>query len=241
MQRIILALVMLGAVCIDLSAQSSATFHVFPQLADGLQDAASGYISTVIATNTSNATSTCTMHYYGNGLASRFTTNTFTLPASGSFIQFYSIVQSGVVNLLATGYATMSCTQPVAAGVGYLYLSTTGTILSAASVFSSPPATRAQFIVSSGSRLALAIANDTDAPATYQLTLLNTTGQTVGTASVPVSPRSNKPTFVDEVITVPQRFDGAVQISSAAASPFSVMGLVFIGNVFLSVPAAILQ
>jgi hypothetical protein len=68
---------------------------------------------------------------------------------------------------------------------------------------------------------------------------LNSTGQSIGTASVSVPPRSNKPTFVDEVMTVPPNFNGAVAISGS--SQFSAMGLVFIGNIFLSEPTAVLQ
>jgi hypothetical protein len=87
-----------------------------------------------------------------------------------------------------------------------------------------------------GARLALALANDTDATGTYQLTLLNASGQTVATGSTSLPPRSNSPKFLDEVLTIPSNFSiGAVSITSS--DPFSVLGLFFIGPVFFSQPA----
>ena len=240
MRRIMLALVFISAACGNLSAQGSSTFHVFPQMADGLDTFSSGYVSTMFVTNTANVASTCQIIYYGAGLGSRFPTSTFTLAASGGFISFNSNIASGTSFApLVTGYATMSCSQPVTANVGYSYVTPTA-ILAGATVFSSPATSRAQLLFFPGTRLAFAVANDTNSAGTYQLTLLNSSGVSIGTATLNVPSRSNKPQFVDELMAVPANFNGAVVIASAPGSgPFSVVGLIFSGNVFFSQPAAI--
>jgi hypothetical protein len=238
MKRIILAVVCLFVAGVDLRAQGAATFHVFPQLADGVQSDGTFYASTISATNVNSQPATCSIRLYG-GISSRlFGATSFTLPTSGAFNLQATLAAFGSTLPLATGYATMTCDLPVTAAAAYLFLTPSRTVLGAATVFPSPPATRAQLLVNQmgGARLALALANDTDATGTYQLTLLNASGQTVATGSTSLPPRSNSPKFLDEVLTIPSNFSiGAVSITSS--DPFSVLGLFFIGPVFFSQPA----
>jgi hypothetical protein len=241
MKKIAFALAVLCVLSVDLRAQGSATFHVFPQMADGLIGTTNGYTSLVVATNTSASAAACTMRYYGAGLAGRYP-STFTLPATGSFTTLYSTTNNGVPNPLAIGYSTMTCTQPVVANVAYLYFDSQGKTLSGATVFSSPAATHAQLLLFSETRLGLALANDTDSVGHVQATLLNTSGQAIPGASkiIDVPARSNTAAFVDEIMgsSMPPKFDGAISLTSSG--PFSVVGLIFSGNTFLSEPAAIL-
>jgi hypothetical protein len=105
-------------------------------------------------------------------------------------------------------------------------------------VFSSPPATRfALFLTNTiGFRSAIALANDTDTPGQYQISIVNDAGQQVATASLSVPARSNTARFVDELVQLPPNFGGGAIISSASGS-FSAVGLLFNGSVFLSVAA----
>jgi len=238
MKRIILSLMLLGVTPVELRSQGAATFHVFPQIADGVLSDGTGYVSLVLATNVSTQPARCTLRPYGGGLANRFFgSSTFTLPGSGSFNILPTVAALNVFLPLTTGYATLSCDQPVVAEVGYTYFSPAA-VLSGATVFSSAATTRAQLINIAGSRLALAVANDTDSPGQYQLTVLNSSGQPVVTGAMSVPARSNSARFLDELVTLPSNFTGAVSITSSSSS-FSVVGLFFIGSVFLSQPAVI--
>ena len=243
MRRIFLICMLLAAAC-DLHAQGNATFHVFPQIADGIivgGTTLTGYVSSVLVTNTSNQSSNCTIQLYGSGLANRLPGSSFTLDTSGSSIFLATTLGSRNIQPLATGYSTLTCSQPVAAAVLYAYVSLAG-VLSAATVFSSPPATRAQlFDIGGGSRLAFALANDTDASAQYQLALVTPAGQTVTSTTLTVAARSNVAKFIDEVFTpFPPNFTGAFTATSSGSAKFSLLGLIFMGDLFTSEPAAIL-
>src|SRR5262249_49921053 len=163
---------------------------------------------------------------------------TITLQGSGSFAMITTTLSAGALLPLATGYGTLTCTQPVAANVAYVYVSLSG-ILGGATVFSSPPAIRTELLSIAGTRLAFALANNTDATAQYQLSLVNAAGQVVSTGSLSVNARSNVAKFIDEVMTVPTDFTGAFIVSGL--TQFNLVGLFFApGNVFTSQPAAIL-
>jgi hypothetical protein len=130
----------------------------------------------------------------------------------------------------------------VAANVSYIYLAVpSGTVIAGAAVFSSPPAKQAELVAyqTAGYRTALAVANDTDTEAQYQVTVFFGGGQQIGPAKLSVSARSNVATFLDQIMTFPSDFNvGAVVVSGS--TPFSAVGLVYNGSVFFSEPAAIL-
>ncbi len=171
---------------------------------------------------------------YGDG--SYVTTG--TLAAQGSISL---AVTSGNVAPLATGYATLTCDRPVTAYAAYISSSAAGIVVSAATVFSSPPTTRAHLIViqTGGNRGAFAIANDTDSATQYKVDLINSDAtQTVATTTISVPARSNLARFLDEIMPVPPNFIGSFVITSPS-SPFNVVGLVFNGSVFGSEPATI--
>ena len=104
MKRVILAVVWLAVAGVDLRAQGAAMFHVFPQLADGVQADGTYFVSTVLATNVNSQPATCSIRLYG-GVASRlFGASSFTLPTSGSF-NLQATLSAFVSSLpLATGY-----------------------------------------------------------------------------------------------------------------------------------------
>jgi hypothetical protein len=232
-------LIFVAAIQPELPAQGAGTFHVFPQLADGVAPDGSFYTSTILTTNVTNEPATCTIRLSSSFSNRLFGNPTFRLDAMGSYALQATLSAFGSLQPLATGYATLSCDRSVTGLVGYLFLSPTGTLLSAATVFSSPATTRAQLLVNQtgGTRLALALVNDTDSPAGYQVTLSNQLGQTVASGSVQIPARSNLPKFLDEILAIPSGLSiGSVSITSSSTS-FSVIGLFFNGVVFFSQPA----
>lgn len=240
MKRIVLALtlVLLSATFVELAAQSTATFHVFPQVADGLLGDGSLYYSSIVVLNVGTQTATCTIHLYGS-VANRISGSaTLTVPASGGVAKNTSITD-GVMAPLATGYGTLSCDRPVAAQAGYFYLApgSNFVLLGAATVFSSAPTTRAALFLTNtvGFRTAVAIANDTDTGAQYQITIVTSTGQALTTVNVSVAARTNVAKFIDELVQLPANFGGGAIISGSTA--FSAVGLLFNGSTFLSVAA----
>src|SRR5439155_14122888 len=130
----------------SLLAQGASTLHVFPQMADGSLSDGTYYVSSLIVTNTSGQTATCTIRLYG-GLPSRFGSQPapVTLSGGGSSTTLRTPAAFGSIRSLVTGYATVSCSQPVSATVEYMYLAANGVVLSGTTVFSSPAANKAQF------------------------------------------------------------------------------------------------
>jgi len=240
MKRIILIAVFAVVAPVSLMAQSISSFHVFPQIADGTYGDGSYFQTIVFATNVNALPATCTFRMVGvpesRLLAGSVTTG--TLAAQGSISL---AVTSGNVAPLATGYATLTCDRPVTAYAAYISSSAAGIVVSAATVFSSPPTTRAHLIViqTGGNRGAFAIANDTDRATQYKVDLINSDAtQTVATTTISVPARSNLARFLDEIMPVPPNFIGSFVITSPS-SPFNVVGLVFNGSVFGSEPATI--
>jgi hypothetical protein len=243
MKNITFSLLLLCVVHLDLKAQGGATLHVFPQVADGVGGSAA-FLSSLAVINVSNQAANCTYRLYG-GVANRISgPSTFTLGSLGTPILINTVLADGTNLPLATGYGTLTCSQPVTATVSYVYLAVpSGTVIAGAAVFSSPPAKQAELVAyqTAGYRTALAIANDTDTAAQYQVTVYfgNGGGRQIGPANVSVPARSNLATFLDEIMTFPSDFNvGAVVVSGS--TPFSTVGLVFNGSVFFSEPAAVL-
>src|SRR5438045_1562169 len=81
----ILAVVWLAVADVDLRAQGAAVFHVFPQLADGIQADGSYFVSTILATNVNSQPATCSLRLYGGAIGRFFGASSFALPTSGSF------------------------------------------------------------------------------------------------------------------------------------------------------------
>lgn len=220
-----------------LFGQGAAASHVFPQIADGGSPDGT-YVTSVIATNVSTQAATCTLKFYGVP-ASRLgsTPLTVTLPSQGSVFQW----ATGGNGDLTTGYATLSCDRQVTAGAVYLRLTPNTVVVNAgATVFSSPPSMRAQLFVQELGptvQTAMAIANDTDAAATYQIAVTDAVTGAVRNATVNVPARSNLPRFVNQLVSLPSTFAGTVVITGT--TPFSVVGLNFIWQTFISQPATL--
>jgi hypothetical protein len=119
----------------------------------------------------------------------------------------------------------------------YSYYATNGTKIAEATVFSSEgdvggfPSYR---IIADqrGSQLGVAIANDSDLPRTYKLTINSLTG------SITVPARSAVAKFLTEVVPASANTVGLLQIESADFSDFYAIGLRFTGATFSTIPAS---
>jgi hypothetical protein len=238
MKYTIFIMVTLLAMRMNLTAQGAAMSHVFPQIADGFTNVGTTYGTTIFATNVSSDPATCTLSLYGVPL-SRLANGrplTATMPTQGSVVTWNTTRGAGP---LVTGYASLNCNRPVTAFALYFHYASAGPSLGGATVFSSPPSTRAQLVVAEGdSKTAIALANDTDVAAQYQLTITDAATGEIRTATVTVPARSNLPRFLAELVQLPTQFFGTLVITSSAG-PFSVVGLLFEGNVFITLPASV--
>ena len=218
-------------------SQTAATLHVFPQVADGLFADGSFYQSVLLATATTSSSTSCQYRIYGSAASRIDGSGTFNLQGAGAF----TVVPTyGNLFPLATGYATLTCDQPVSAVLGYLYM-LGQKVLSGAAVFSSPSVSRAQLVVNqTASATALAIANNSDTDVTYQVSMITASGQTAGSANVTVPARSNLARFAHDLVALPANFIGRAVVTAPGAAQFGMIGLNYFGAVFFTQPATAL-
>lgn len=213
------------------SSTTAATYHVFPQFADGrLSSDGSYYRTTLMVSNTSSTNATCTLQLRGLTVAG-FSTN-YSVLAQG-----WTIASTSGTQAFQSGYATLQCNTKVEAQLLYSYYSANGTKLSEATVFSSPPSSSASVIADQqeGSQTGLAIANDSDQSVTYTISVGGVSGQ----FNLTLPPRTSVAKFVNQFIpAIPSSGAGVVQVLSSNGTA-SVMGLRFTGNIFTTVPESV--
>jgi hypothetical protein len=112
--------------------------------------------------------------------------------------------------------------------------------LSEATVFSSLPGRILEVLSDSreGAQLGLAIANNTDQPNTYMITVYDAGGAVVGTATQSLPARSSIARFVNEFVPLPPNHYGPVIVSGTGAA--SLIGLRFTGSTFTTIPGTVL-
>ena len=225
------------------SVLAQSTFHVFPQVADGFA-APWIYKSAFMVRNASTSASVdCTLRLYGlraTMLALRRGTvgvpdSVFPVMLGGDNWAYFATTGQ---QALATGYATLTCTGPVFAQMLYSLYSGSAKV-GEATVFSSDENPRAQFIAdqTEGSRLGVAIANNTDVLHDYQITVLDVDAAMLGTATVRIGPRSSLARFLDELLPASANTVGSAIIRAMDSSAFSTIGLRVTGAVFATIPA----
>ena len=217
------------------TSATASTYHVFPEFADGRLNDGSYYRTTLMIANPNrNSGVTCTLRLSGltiNG-SSVFT---FTMVTSGWVIYRTSGTQN-----FQSGYATLQCSAIVEAQLLYSFYSQTGTKISEATVFSSPPAALVQILADTreGARVGLAITNDSDQSVNYTVGAYDVNGNQVGTTSLTLSARSSRTAFLDQLVSIPSDHYGQVLVSSSNGTA-SIIGLRFTGGVFTTIPETI--
>ena len=213
---------------------------IFPQVANGALSDGAFYRTTISLTRTRSGDAICRLKLYGMdanfGGYGRSSSFTVTVPGSS----FVSARTTGT-GRIQTGYATVDCDTLVSGQLTYSSYDKFGTKVAEATVFPTEVESSSYSIIvdgRDGAQLGLAIANNTNLSRTYDLTLQDSAGRTVGTGSVAVAAHSNVAGFVNELISPPP-VSGIVyllKVRSSAHSDFSMIGLRFTGRVFSTVP-----
>jgi hypothetical protein len=234
MRTLVLTILFFGTSQV-ISAQSMS--HIFPQFADGRLSDGSYYRSTImILPWFENDSPNCLFSLHGmvanleGGLSgSNFTIN---IPAGG-----YYAGRSTGTQAFQAGYATLTCNTNVFANVLYTSYASNNSKISEATVFSSYDFSEFRLIADQrdGSRLGLAIANNTDSAHSYTI-IFSSAGQ-ARTATITIQPGNALARFLDELIAIPAGAVGTLKISATDSSNFSAIGLRFTGGVFTTVPA----
>ena len=215
-------------------ASTANTYHIFPQFGDGRLSDGSYYRTTVLIANPSSSSGNCTLRLYGltvNGY-NVFDYGTFS-PGTWTVTTEISSTQS-----FKSGYATLRCDMAVEAQLLYSYYSAAGTKLSEATVFSSPASGTVEVLADNreGSRLAVAIANDTSQSTNYTITAYDSAGAQVATSTRILAGHSNLAAFLDELVSIPANHYGQVYVTGGSSS---IIGLRFTGIAFTTIPQTI--
>jgi len=246
MTRISLLVLLTLGLSVPIMAQTESTYHVFPVVADGQFSDGTFYVSTFMISN-SSATVAPSCNLQMNGLAvdltdefnSRVPPNTqFTLNLAPSA---WYLAETGGTQGFASGYASLSCSAPVAAHALYSFYDRNGNKVGEGTVFSALRGSLVQLLDDqrSGARLGLAITNDNDFSVTYSVSALDANGQLVGSTSIRVGARSTVLKFVDELVSIPSDYIGQVLVGSSSGQAVYVIGLRFSGPVFTTIPATV--
>jgi len=217
-------------------APTASTYHVFPQFADGRTSDGNYYRTTIMIVNSSSTSGTCTLRLYGLTVNGGNTFNYDTFPA-GTWTITTSI---NSMQDLKSGYATLQCGMPVEAQLLYSFYSASGTKISEATVFSSPPGGSVQVLADNreASSLAIAIANDSDQSTTYTITAYNSSGIPIGSVTQPIPARRSLAAYLTNLISLPPNHYGPVLVTGGGGSA-SVIGIRFTGGVFTTIPEAL--
>ena len=208
------------------SDETAKRFHVFPQIADG-----GGWQSVLLVTNVAQSTSLCTLELHGLtidrfediGTTATGSTATFSLIAPAGYLVWPTKNESA----LASGYATLDCTDPVVAQVLYASKDGPGTTTGIATVFSSQAGEVFQFpVLTPEATLGFAIANDTNSEASCRTVLQDPQRVNLGEGTLSVPPKSNVARFLHEVIPIPRGFTRGLATVSCN-QPVAMIGLHF--------------
>jgi len=232
-----------GMVAPAYSQSQTGTYHVFPLVVDGHFPDGTFYRSTLFAVNANSANTTCTYRSYGISEDRLQLSNVFTIPGNGGVSR-----TSSTGNLaFASGYGTLGCDKDVQAFMQYEYVSAASEVLGIATVFSAPAATTAEFIfpVAAGYRMGLALANDSDSAAFFDIRVGALNKNELQTR-VQIPAHTTISQFVDEFITMPPGFVPvaalveSVLFSNGGVTPkFHATGLVLWQSSFSTVPPVV--
>ncbi len=233
---IVLAAGRLGAQVTD----SSAPNHVFAQFADGRFSDGTFYRSTIMVSSDSLNAINCTATLHGLSVAGfgDGVRRDFSVAAGG-----WNIYRSPGSQNFRGGYVTLNCDTPVTAQVLYGSYSSSGILLSEATVFSSPPATYAQLLTDqrNGAQLGIAIANNGSTSKEFVVVAIDASDTEIGRATLQIPGGAQIARFINELINVPANYVGQILIYTNSNSTLDVyaIGLKFTGNTFTTIPVTV--
>jgi sugar lactone lactonase YvrE len=218
-------------------SDNRSTSHIFAQVADGQLGDGSSYRSTLVVQSDNSANVSCTATLVGLTIPGFGDGQNLLIRLSASRI---AVVDTPGTQTIKTGYMTLACSSAVTAQVLYSLRSSSGVVLSEATVFSSPPVTTAQLFADqrSGSQLGIAVANNSNASKNLQIVASDVSGTEVGRTTLSVSSKSQLAAFLSDLLKVPENFLGTVRISEAGGNTADVyaVGLKYTGNAFTTIP-----
>ena len=211
--RMLATLLLTVACAMPATAQSSDETakrrHDLPHIADG-----DGWRSLVLVTNVASSASRCTLELHGlsmdrfevmSGVTASGSTAIFELPGSGGFLVWPTRNELAV----ASGYATLDCSAPVAAQVVFASVGRSGTPTGMATVLSSQTGTVFQIpVLTQAGSLGLAFENDTNDNALCHVVLETPQRVNQGEATLSVPSKSNMAASVKDFISIPEGFPG---------------------------------
>ena len=160
----------------------------------------------------------------------------FEFPISGPGVGH---TESAGDSTFESGYGVLECSEAVEALVTYASFNSASQKTAEAAVFSAEETQSVALYAdqTDGSRMGIAIANDTDSPVDYTITA-GFAGATVE-APLAVAARGQVAKFLDEFVSqLPAQFDGPVVIRAVNSSDIvTAIGLRFTGAIFSTIPA----
>jgi hypothetical protein len=212
--------------------------NVFPQVADGVFGDGTYYKSSFTILPWFDTTAvTCTLRLNGLTInlnnAQRAALFTINIPAGGYYVGVTAADQS-----IKTGYAVLTCSEYVYAQALYSYYAANGVKLAEATIFAADADSSGSFSYRmvadqrNTSQLGIAIANESDLPRDFRLTINGRTG------TVQVPGRSSVSKFLTDMVPGSANSVGVVKVEPVNLSDnFYVIGLRFTGVAFTTIPA----
>src|SRR6266850_8026987 len=220
--------------------------HVFPWFAHGRAASGGTYRTELILSNPNPTFANCTFHTEGFSVRLEGLNGALPFPAStvnfAIFPSGYEVIRSIGDQALATGFAVLTCAQPIFATSNFSFFNTPSdpTPVAEANVPSSIGGRSVEYVFDrrSGARLAVAIANPYPTIATFNF---NVVGSVTVSFLVLVPPGGVIARFLDELAALPPNATGKVIISDSSLfrNVYSI-GLKYSGDVFSSVQPNVL-
>jgi hypothetical protein len=154
----------------------------------------------------------------------------------------YLYSSPGNTEVLKSGYASLQCSSNVEAQLLYTEFSRTGSKISEATVFSSSPTTSLRMVADErdGAQLGLAIANDSTQTGSYTIKIYNVNGTLMAAPQLTVKAGENRAVFLDQLASILNNSLGSVDVVSTSGTA-SAIGIRFTGEIFTTVPAAVMK
>ena len=228
--------------------QVATTQHVFPWFAHGRAASGGTYRTELILSNPNPTFANCTLQTAGFSVRLEGLNGALPFPAStlnfAIFPSGYEIIRSIGDQPLVSGFAVLTCAQPIFATSNFALFSTSSDLnpFAEANVPSSSGGRTVEYVFDrrNGARLAIAIANPYSTTATFNLSVV---GTITGNFLLLVPAGGVVARFLDELVALPPNATGKIIISDSSFSRnvYSI-GLKYSGSVFSSaLPNVLLQ
>jgi len=198
---------------ITYAAPGPATTYYFPHLA-----LSGGWQTTFTYVNYSPQSLTCQTTYFsdsGGSLAVPFAQGSVSSRTDnlGPGASIHVATTADVTAAVVTGWAEAQCTGPIKASL--LYRHYNGTVADGEASVNAATAPGTEFVTFAQTQTGVAYANPSAVPTNVTITVLDTTGSTLGTTTFVLQPNQHGAATLGPLLALTS-FTGSVQITSAA-------------------------